>query len=195
VTEFKVGDRVIGLAAFPEYDSELVEGEYIRTDSIGVLVYTDVKQFIRRTIIAKTANRVDDEKNRYQLPAGMAPNGHTYTGNSNSVPIPGGGVRDSDVGKPRFDLIRPKNVPFEDQILTRFAALMALGAEKYAERNWEQFKTPQALDRAMGSFWRHAEKWSAGQTDEDHAASIMANVMFVEYIKGVIDGRWEALSE
>lgn len=111
------------------------------------------------------------------------------------VLIPGGGVRDSDEGKPRFDLCRPKNVPYEEQILTRFAALMSLGAQKYAARNWEQFSTPEALERAMGSFWRHAEKWSAGQTDEDHAASIIANVMFAEYIKGVLAGKWEALTD
>lgn len=125
-------------------------------------------------------------------------NGRPYTTvrprGSDHVELPGGGVRDSDTGKPRFDLCRPKNVPYADQILTRFAALMGRGAEKYAERNWEQFSTPEALDRALGSFWRHAEKWSAGEADEDHAASIIANVMFVEYIKGVVDGRWEALS-
>lgn len=105
----------------------------------------------------------------------------------------GGGQRDSDSGKPRFDLLRPLNVPYKDQILTRFAALMARGAEHYSSRNWEQFSSPDALEHAQGSFWRHAEQWSAGETDEDHAASILANVMFVEYIKGVLDGRWPAL--
>lgn len=105
----------------------------------------------------------------------------------------GGGVRDSDAGKERFDLCRPKNVPYEDQMLTRFARLMAEGARKYAERNWEQFCDQAALDRAYGSLDRHHAKYRAGLTDEDHAASIFANVMFIEYVKGVLRGDWPAL--
>lgn len=121
------------------------------------------------------------------LPPGVSANGHSKTS------FEGGGVRDTDKGKERFDLLRPKNVPYADQILTRFARLMALGAEKYAARNWERFQTPEALERALGSLNRHHEKYQCGETDEDHAASILANVMFAEYIKGVLRGDWPAL--
>lgn len=113
--------------------------------------------------------------------------------NGDPEPFEGGGMRDAEVGKPRFDLLRPKNVPYQAQILTRFAALMARGAEKYAARNWEQFSDQKALDRALSSLNRHHEQYQCGETDEDHAASIMANVMFAEYVKGVLDGRWPAL--
>lgn len=125
------------------------------------------------------------------IPPGMAPNGHTRDLSS----FEGGGVRDTEKDKPRFDLTRPKNVPYEEQMLTRFARLMARGAEKYSARNWEQFKTPEALERALSSLNRHHEQYQAGETDEDHAASIVANVWFAEYIKGVLAGKWEALSE
>jgi hypothetical protein len=107
----------------------------------------------------------------------------------------GGGVRDTETDKPRFDLIRPVNVPYADQILTRWAALMARGAEKYAARNWEHFSDRTALDRAKSSAARHFEQWFNGEIDEDHAAAVFFNVMAVEYVRGVLDGRWPPLGE
>lgn len=44
-----------------------------------------------------------------------------------------GMVRDVQTGKPRFDLLMPNGVPYPDQLLTRFAELMARGAEKYSQ--------------------------------------------------------------
>lgn len=41
--------------------------------------------------------------------------------------------RDTQAGKARFDLIVPKGVSYDQQMLTRFAALMARGAEKYSQ--------------------------------------------------------------
>lgn len=40
--------------------------------------------------------------------------------------------RDTSKSKPRFDLITPKSIPYEKQMLTRWAELMARGAEKYS---------------------------------------------------------------
>lgn len=110
------------------------------------------------------------------------------------VNFSGGGVRDAESGKPRFDLIRPKNVPYLDQMLTRFATHLGRGAEKYAARNWEQFSDESALERAKSSAARHFEQWFNGETDEDHAAAVWFNVMAAEYVKGVLAGEWEALS-
>lgn len=109
------------------------------------------------------------------------------------IDFSGGGQRDSEAGKPRFDLIRPKNVPYADQMLTRFAALMARGAERHSSRNWEQFCTEDALDRAKSSAGRHFEQWVNGEVDEDHASAVWFNIMAAEYVKGVLDGRWPAL--
>ncbi len=104
-----------------------------------------------------------------------------------------GGVRDSEKGKPRFDLTTPRNVPFEFQMQTRWAELMGRGAEKYADRNWEQFGDEQALARAKSSAFRHFMQWLLGEEDEDHAAAVFFNVMVVEYVKGVLEGSWPAL--
>jgi hypothetical protein len=88
--------------------------------------------------------------------------------------------RDTQAGKPRFDLTQPKGVPFEEQLLTRFALLMGRGAEKYTERNWEQASGQEELDRFLASAFRHFMQWYHGERDEDHAAAVMFNLMGYE---------------
>lgn len=106
-----------------------------------------------------------------------------------------GGVRDSQEGKARFDLLLPLNVPYKCQLLTRVAELMARGAVKYADRNWEQFSDQEALDRAKASAFRHMVQWQAGEVDEDHAAAVVFNLMAAEYVKGVLAGWWPAVTK
>jgi hypothetical protein len=57
VSRFTKGERVIGLAAYPDYDSELIEGEYYEEDFAGIVVRSDTGHL--RTVIAKTVSRVD----------------------------------------------------------------------------------------------------------------------------------------
>lgn len=99
-------------------------------------------------------------------------------------------MRDSQDGKPRFDLLMPERVPYDKQYLTRVARLMGRGAEHYEDRNWEQFADEVALERAKASAFRHFMQWLTGQEDEDHAAAIFFNVQAVEYIKGRLNGEW-----
>lgn len=94
-----------------------------------------------------------------------------------------GMVRDTEEGKPRFDLIRPLGVPYEQQMLTRFAALMARGAAKYNARNWEKADSEEELKRYYSSAARHFEQWLAGEQDEDHAAAVYFNIMAAETLK------------
>jgi hypothetical protein len=103
-----------------------------------------------------------------------------------------GGVRDTQAGKPRFDLLLPLNVPYSAQLLTRWAALMGRGAEKYEDRNWEQFADEEALERAKSSAIRHLMQLVNGERDEDHAAAVLFNVMVYEYVRGVLNGDWPA---
>lgn len=106
-----------------------------------------------------------------------------------------GGVRDSEAGKARFDLVCPVNVPYQAQMLTRWAELMGRGAEKYADRNWEQFSDKAALDRAKSSAFRHFMQWLNGEVDEDHAAAVFFNVMAAEYVSGVLKGQWQPVGQ
>lgn len=103
--------------------------------------------------------------------------------------FPGGGMREPQGDRPRFELLYPKDVPFDEQLLTRCAVHMAKGAEKYADRNWEKFSDPASLERAKSSAMRHLVQWMTGDTDEDHAAAVVFNLMAAELIKGKIAKR------
>ncbi len=92
--------------------------------------------------------------------------------------------RDTQSGKPRFDLIAPLDQPYANQMLTRWAGLMARGAEKYDDRNWEQASTHAELARYKASAARHFFQWLTGETDEDHAAAVFFNISGAEYVKG-----------
>lgn len=91
--------------------------------------------------------------------------------------------RDTEAGKPRFDLLIPDGVPYEDQLLTRFAALMGRGAEKYEDRNWEKANSQAEINRARSSAFRHFMQWFCGEGDEDHAVATIFNIMVVETVK------------
>lgn len=94
-----------------------------------------------------------------------------------------GMVRDTATGKPRFDLCIPEAMPYEEQLLTRFAVHMAKGADKYSERNWEKASGEEELSRFKASFLRHANQWVNGMDDEDHASACLFNLMGAEYVK------------
>lgn len=85
--------------------------------------------------------------------------------------------RDTEKGKARFDLIAPLDVPYEEQLLTRVAALLGRGAEKYTERNWEMATGDAELARFKSSAFRHFMQWLTGETDEDHAAAVVFNLL------------------
>lgn len=112
--------------------------------------------------------------------------------------------RDTQAGKPRFDLVMPLGQPYDSQMLTRWAGLMARGAEKYDDRNWEQAATQAELDRYLASAFRHFVQWMSATTgtctcqwidgerdyevpcelhDEDHAAAVFFNIAGAEYVK------------
>lgn len=91
--------------------------------------------------------------------------------------------RDLSKDKPRFDLIMPLQVPYKEQLLTRWAELMARGAEKYNARNWEKAETVEELDRFMESAFRHFMQWFNGEDEEDHCVAVFFNITGAEYVK------------
>lgn len=99
--------------------------------------------------------------------------------------------RDSQDGKPRFALMLTKSQPYEEQMLTRYARLLARGAEKYSARNWEEGDSEVELERAQESLLRHAAQLVAGETDEDHAAAVWFNAQAIEYFKWRIEQKHE----
>lgn len=94
---------------------------------------------------------------------------------------PDGVIRDTDEGKPRFDLLFPKGIPFNDQLITRTAELYERGGVKYGMRNWEKSDTPETLEHHEAALMRHVVRFLTGTNDgEDHAAAIVWNVNAVD---------------
>ena len=87
-----------------------------------------------------------------------------------------GSVRDTNDGKPRFDLISLI-------ALYRLAMHYANGAKKYGDRNWEK---GQPLSRYIESAERHLFKEKMGFTDEDHASALIWNIMAYIHTKTLI---------
>lgn len=97
--------------------------------------------------------------------------------------------RDTQEGKPRFYLLYPKGVPYNQQPLTRFAQLLERGAQKYESRNWEKANSKEALERAKESMLRHASQAVCDETDEDHLAAVMFNAMFIMVLQWRLNGQ------
>ena len=73
--------------------------------------------------------------------------------------------RDTQEGKPRYDLI-PSGP------LHRLADLYARGALKYDDNNWMK---GQPYSRTYASLFRHMMQWREGDRSEDHLAAVAWN--------------------
>jgi hypothetical protein len=91
-----------------------------------------------------------------------------------------GSKRDTQDGKPRYDLI-----PIHP--MHRLAMHYANGAVKYGDRNWEK---GQPMSRYFASAERHLAAAKAGKTDEDHLAAVAWNIFgIIATEKWIEDGR------
>jgi hypothetical protein len=97
--------------------------------------------------------------------------------------------RDTQDGKPRFDLLFVPGVPYKEQPLTRVAGLMARGAEKYGDHNWTLADSEEELARFKASAARHFAQWMAGETDEDHGAATWYNIQAVMVLEWKLKNR------
>ena len=93
-----------------------------------------------------------------------------------------GMTRDIQDGKPDFSLLLA-DVPYSEQMLTRWAKLMERGAVKYGRRNWQKARTDEEIERFKASAFRHFVQWITDENDEDHAAAVMFNINAAEFVK------------
>lgn len=93
-----------------------------------------------------------------------------------------GMVRDLQDSKPDFYLLLT-DLPYEKQLLTRWAALMERGASKYGRRNWQLANSQEELERFKASAFRHFMQWITNEDDEDHASAVLFNINAAEYVK------------
>ncbi|MFE7114087.1 dATP/dGTP diphosphohydrolase domain-containing protein [Streptomyces sp. NPDC057654] len=91
-----------------------------------------------------------------------------------------GTLRAPDTGRPRFDLLVSETVPCDQHLLTRCAALMERGAQKYSSRNGEKADSLAELEDIKASAFHHFIQWLTGETDEDHAAAVVFDLLAAE---------------
>jgi len=85
-----------------------------------------------------------------------------------------GAVRDSQDGKPRYDLIPPAP-------LKRVAERYQMGVELYGAHNWTK---GMPTSRLLASAMRHLEQYRAGDTDEDHLSATIFNLFGIMHFQG-----------
>jgi nucleoside 2-deoxyribosyltransferase len=97
--------------------------------------------------------------------------------------FPTGAVRDRGETKPRPDLVSP-------HANMREGAWLALGAKKYAPRNWEK---GMPISECVASLNRHLVAYIQGLQDEDHMAAVRTNAGFIlHYEEEIKAGRLPA---
>ena len=82
-----------------------------------------------------------------------------------------GAQRNSDEGKPRYDLIPPV-------VLKELALHYMEGGKIHGDRNWEK---GQPIDRLAGSLLRHYFAWAVGEVDEPHMRALIWNAFAILY--------------
>jgi len=90
--------------------------------------------------------------------------------------------RDVQNDKPRFDLICAKDSKYEETLLYRWAMLMARGADKYDDRNWEKANSLEEFERFKASACRHFMQLMSGEEDEDHFSAVCFNLQGMLYL-------------
>jgi hypothetical protein len=119
----------------------------------------------------------------------MTQRGYETKDSGSRIRTASGMQREAKTEQPRFDLLVPLKVPYQDQLLTRAAALVERGARKYDSRDWEQASTPAEAEEFRDSAFRHFMQWMCGEADEDHAAAVVFNVLAAESTAYVIASR------
>jgi hypothetical protein len=89
--------------------------------------------------------------------------------------------RDTQAGKPRYDLI-----PL--WFLRELAELMARGAEKYGDENWTLANTPEEVKRMHASGLRHHFQYLEGDKTENHLAATVFNLFAAEQTSWKVGG-------
>jgi len=93
----------------------------------------------------------------------------------------GTAMREVTVGKGRPDLITPYG-------LTRLSKWYELGAEKYADRNWEN---GMPFSRYTASMFRHVIAWMKGDKSEDHLSAIAWNALAIIHHQELGETQWD----
>lgn len=113
---------------------------------------------------------------------------YTTKDSGERVEFASGMRRDTDKGKPRYDLI-----PLMP--LRRLAELYARGAEKYDANNWQSADSHVELARFKASMLRHVYQALDGDRSEDHWAAITWNCFAVMWLEDKLESAGDSEME
>lgn len=82
-----------------------------------------------------------------------------------------GSRRDTQKGKPRYDLV-------PSSTLTKLAMQYTVGADKYGDCNWQK---GQPITRYMASAERHFQYFKMGLVDEPHLIACIWNLFAIDW--------------
>jgi hypothetical protein len=95
--------------------------------------------------------------------------------------------RDVADGKARYDLLWVRDMPYDEQFMTRYAQLRERGAVKYCENmlvvNCELAETLEEYYRFRSSAARHFAQWISDDVSEDHSVACVFNMQMAEMVK------------
>ena len=91
--------------------------------------------------------------------------------------------RDDNSNKPNLYCWIPQDIPYEEQVWTRLGNLATRGANKYGLRNMDNANSVEELERFKSSAFRHMMQWLSNETDEDHMAASLFNMLQAENVK------------
>lgn len=166
MAKFKKGDRVTRVG--------FSEGTVVKTEDSYVFEGDNVH--VKWDSDPETIDDVNDAVNLTKVKKGKKSTGFETKDSGERQTFSTGMNRDVQEGKARYDLVY-------SPMLKRWAELMARGAEKYGERNWEKAATEEELNRFRASAFRHFMQWFDGETDEDHGAAVFFNISGAEMVK------------
>ena len=91
-------------------------------------------------------------------------------------------TREDKSDKINWDLLYPRNIPLDKQLLYETAKHMSAGAKVHGARNWEN-ATLEQLPSFRESYRRHSEAYLNGETDENHHTAMMFNLLGMRLIQ------------
>jgi len=101
--------------------------------------------------------------------------------------------RDVDIDKPSLYYWIPQDIPYEEQVWTRLGKLATRGANKYGCRNMDKADSVEELERFKNSAFRHMLQWLCNETDEDHMAGTVFNILQAENVRWRIKNKKEGV--
>lgn len=188
--KFKKDLLILEFEKYEKITPTLVQGIFQRTAGFfpAFIRYSDALDLLKG-LEHKGLLKSNGKKTFWLKPMDTTPKQYETKDSGEREEYESGMRRDIQAGKPDFFLLFPEDMPYGEQPITRLAALMERGAVKYGRRNWQLACSAEELERFKSSAYRHFVQWLTSETDEDHMAAVMFNLIAAEHTKFMMEDK------